>query len=85
MARAGAPRDVTRAEFQFPQDSSSAFAAWRPRFFDYLYISITAGIAFSPADALPLSRRTKALMSVEAISAFIISVLVIARAVSAVT
>lgn len=85
VARARAPRDASRADFLFPQDSTPGCGAWRPRYFDYFYISLTAGIAFSAADALPLTRRAKAFMSVEALAGFIMSVLVIARAVSAIT
>ncbi|WP_458040684.1 MULTISPECIES: DUF1345 domain-containing protein [Bacteria] len=84
VARARGPRDATRADFLFPQDATSGFEAWRPRYFDYFYISLTAGIAFSPADALPITRRAKAFMGVEALAGFIMSVLVIARAVSAI-
>jgi uncharacterized membrane protein len=85
VARARGKRDVSRADFIFPQDTSELFHEWRPRYFDYLYISLTAGMAFSPADAPPVTRRAKALMAVEQLSGFIISVLVIARAVSAIT
>ena len=85
VARARAPRVPAHADFFFPQDSTPGFEAWRPRYFDYFFVSLTAGIAFSPADALPLTRRTKALMGVEALAGFIMSVLVIARAVSAIT
>jgi hypothetical protein len=42
-------------------------------------------MAFSAADALPITRRAKAFMAVEALAGFIMSVLVIARAVSAIT
>lgn len=85
VARARSPRVAADADFFFPQDSTPGFEAWRPRYFDYLYISLTAGIAFSPADALPLTRRAKAFMGIEALAGFIMSVLVIARAVSAIT
>lgn len=85
VARARGARDVARADFVFPQDTAREFRDWRPRYFDYLYISLTAGMAFSAADALPITRRAKAFMAVEALSGFIISVLVIARAVSAIT
>lgn len=85
VARARGPRDVVRADFIFPQDSTPGFGAWQPRYFDYLYISLTAGMAFSPADALPITRRAKAFMAIEALAGFIMSVLVIARAVSAIT
>lgn len=85
VARAQGAREIAHADFLFPQDSTPGFEAWRPRYFDYLYISLTAGIAFSPADALPITRRAKAFMAVEALAGFIMSVLVIARAVSAIT
>jgi uncharacterized membrane protein len=85
VARARGPRDVARADFVFPQDTAPGFGTWRPRYFDYLYISLTAGMAFSPADAPPITRRAKAFMGVEALAGFIMSVLVIARAVSAIT
>ena len=55
---------------------------WRPRFIDYLYMSITNSTAFSPTDTMPLSPRAKLLMSVESIEALMVSILVIARGVS---
>ena len=85
VARARGARHVSRADFLFPQDSTPGFEQWRPRYVDYLYISVTAGIAFSAADALPITRRAKAFMAVEALAGFVMSVLVIARAVSAIT
>lgn len=85
VARASSPRTPARADFLFPQDTLPGCEAWRPRYFDYLYVSLTAGIAFSPADALPITRRAKAFLAVEALAGFIMSVLVIARAVSAIT
>ncbi len=33
-----------------------------PMFVDYLYVSITNSIAFSPTDTLPLTTRAKLLM-----------------------
>ncbi|MDX2376699.1 hypothetical protein M4I32_07790 [Microbacterium sp. LRZ72] len=84
VARAVGARTRAGSDIQFPQDLADEFSRWRPRFFDYLYVSITAGIAFSPADAVPLTRRAKAFLAAEAVSAYIISVLVIARAVSTV-
>ncbi|MFI8595298.1 DUF1345 domain-containing protein [Microbacterium sp. NPDC078428] len=85
VTRASTTRQAAAMDFEFPQYTLPGGGSWRPRFFDYLYVSITAGLAFSSADAVPLTRRAKAFMAVEALSAFIISVLVIARAVSAVT
>ena len=50
---------------------------------DYLYVSTTNSSAFSPTDTMPLSSRMKMLMAVQATAALITSLLVIARAVSA--
>ena len=54
-----------------------------PTFIDYLYVSTTNSSAFSPTDTMPLSSRMKMLMAVQATAALITSLLVIARAVSA--
>jgi hypothetical protein len=54
-----------------------------PTFVDYLYVSTTNSSAFSPTDTMPLSSRMKMLMAVQATAALITSLLVIARAVSA--
>lgn len=87
--------DLTPADFRFPQDEdhdavtevaarSSQIAGWRPRFFDYLYSSMTDGIAFSAADAMPLTHRAKLLMAIQALSAYVLGLLVVARAVAAI-
>ena len=39
---------------------------WRPHFVDYMYVSFTNSIAFSPTDSMPLSRWAKLLMLFEA-------------------
>jgi hypothetical protein len=71
-------------DFQFPQDQSPelAPASWRTALFDYVYVSLTNSTAFSPTDAMPLTRHAKGLMAVEAVLSNIIIVLVIARAVN---
>ena len=48
-------------DFQFPQMENPELAApgWYPRLFDYIYVSFTNSIAFSPTDAMPLSRQAK--------------------------
>jgi len=73
-----------RADFQFPQDENPELAesGWRAALFDYFYISLTNSMAFSPTDAMPLSRQAKGLMAVESLLSNIILVLVIARAVN---
>ncbi len=50
---------------------------------DYLYVSVTNSTAFSPTGTMPLTTRAELLMSIESIAALITSLLVIARAVSA--
>jgi ketosteroid isomerase-like protein/uncharacterized membrane protein len=73
------PRD-----FQFPQDENPTLAEpnWHPGLADYVYVSFTNAIAFSPTDAMPLTRRLKTMMLAEsAISAATI-LLVAARAVN---
>jgi hypothetical protein len=51
-------------EFLFPQRGASLphYETWEPRFTDYLYLAFTTSFAFSPTDALPLTRRAKMLM-----------------------
>jgi uncharacterized membrane protein len=77
---------ATRAgpDFQFPQDENPqlARAAWSPRLWDYFYVSLTNSIAFSPTDAMPLTRRTKALMAAESTLSALTVLLVAARAVN---
>jgi hypothetical protein len=76
-------RERTASDFQFPQDENpKAPTGWRPQVWDYLYLSLTNSIAFSPTDVMPLSLRAKAAMGLEAgISAATI-LLVAARAVN---
>jgi hypothetical protein len=71
-------------DFLFPQMSSPDLAAphWRPRFLDYLYVSFTNVMAFSPTDTMPMSRWAKVLMAIESMIALSTIALVIARAVN---
>lgn len=71
-------------DFLFPQmtDPDKAKPGWRPTFVDYLYVSFTNVVAFSPTDTMPLSRWAKLLMSVQALVAMSTLALVIARAVN---
>ncbi len=71
-------------DFLFPQMSDEKYAApgWHPTFFDYIYISVTNASAFSPTDAMPLTRWAKALMMVQSLTSLLMVGLVIARAVN---
>jgi hypothetical protein len=71
-------------DFQFPQMENPKLAApgWHPRLADYIYVSFTNSIAFSPTDAMPLSRWAKMLMLSESAVSAISILLVTARAVN---
>jgi hypothetical protein len=55
-------------DFLFPQraDALPGYEDWRPRYTDYLYVAFTTSLAFSPTDTLPLTRRAKLLMLLQA-------------------
>ena len=49
-------------DFLFPQMENPGAAKdprWTPRFWDYLYLSLTNSTAFSPTDVMPLTHRAK--------------------------
>jgi hypothetical protein len=71
-------------DFAFPQMSDPEISSpgWYPRLFDYLYVSFTNSIAFSPTDTMPLSPIAKALMLAEAGMSAVTVLLVAARAVN---
>jgi uncharacterized membrane protein len=81
--RRGRPHPPPR-DFQFPQDENPALAepSWHPRLADYVYISFTNAIAFSPTDAMPLTRRMKMMMLTESAISATTVLLVAARAVN---
>ena len=76
--------DPPPPDFQFPQQENPQLAApgWHPRLVDYIYISFTNSIAFSPTDAMPLSRWAKLLMAFESALSSLTVLLVAARAVN---
>jgi hypothetical protein len=73
-----------KPDFQFPQDENPDLAreGWAPRLLDYFYVSLTNAMAFSPTDAMPLTRLAKALMAAESTLSAITVLLVAARAVN---
>jgi hypothetical protein len=74
----------SKPDFQFPQDDNPDLAreGWSPRLWDYFYVSLTNAMAFSPTDALPLTRPAKTIMAAESILSAITILLVAARAVN---
>jgi hypothetical protein len=97
VARHTVSRDrLPPADWRFSQDEnqdavrevaagSSIRSNWRPHFVDYLYVSLTNSSAFSPTDTMPLTARAKCLMGLEATAALLTSLLVVAKAVGALT
>jgi hypothetical protein len=79
-----APR---KPDFQFPQDENVQLAreSWAPRLWDYFYVALTNATAFSPTDAMPLTRPAKALMAAESTLSALTVLLVAARAVNILT
>ena len=71
-------------DFLFPQEQNQDYKhpRWRPTFIDYLYLSSTNSMAFSPTDTMPLSRRAKLLMLAQATVSLVTIALVAARAVN---
>ncbi len=80
----GRSRRGATPDFLFPQMSSPELtpADWRPEYVDYLYVSFTNAMAFSPTDVMPMSRWTKLTMLLQSVVSLLIAVLVIARAVN---
>jgi uncharacterized membrane protein len=74
----------TKPDFQFPQDDNPKVAreGWSPRLWDYFYVSLTNAMAFSPTDAMPLTRPAKTIMAAESTLSAITVLLVAARAVN---
>ena len=68
-------------DFVFPQMMNPELAPpdWEPGFVDYLYVSFTNAMAFSPTDTMPMTRWAKLIMLTQSVISVIVLVLVIAR------
>lgn len=77
-------KDNTRYDLLFPQYQSKipGWEHWHPHFIDYMFFSFFTSTGFSPADTLPLTKRVKFLMMIEASISLIIIGMVAARAIS---
>jgi uncharacterized membrane protein len=71
-------------DFLFPQMTDDRIEPldWRPRFLDYLYVSLTNATAFSPTDTMPLSVMAKTVMGVQALVSLVTIGLIVSRAVN---
>jgi uncharacterized membrane protein len=71
-------------DFLFPQMSDDRIEPrfWRPQYFDYLYVSLTNGTAFSPTDTMPLTLKAKGVMGVQGLVSLVTIGLIVSRAVN---
>jgi uncharacterized membrane protein len=71
-------------DFLFPQMSDDRIEprGWRPRFIDYLYVSLTNATAFSPTDTMPLTPMAKGIMGFQSLVSLVTLALVVSRAVN---
>ncbi len=76
--------NVKGRDFVFSQMTLKDFvpSSWRPSFIDYLALSGTNALAFSPTDTMPITRRAKLLMLIQAFVALATLGLAAARAVN---
>ncbi|MGH2470696.1 MAG: DUF1345 domain-containing protein [Chloroflexota bacterium] len=77
-------RQEQDADFLFPQmmTPGARKEGWKPGFVDYLYVSFTNAMAFSPTDTMPLSKWAKLLMLAESLASLLTVAFVAARAVN---
>jgi len=70
--------------FVFPEMANPEFAGsgWVPAFLDYLHLSFSAAMAFSPTDVSPIRPWAKLMMMAEEAVSLVVAVLVVARAVN---
>jgi hypothetical protein len=68
----------------FPQMSDDRIEPrdWRPKFIDYLYVSLTNATAFSPTDTMPLTPMAKSVMGVQSLVSLVTIGLIVSRAVN---
>jgi uncharacterized membrane protein len=77
-------RVATYPDFAFPEQMNPELAPpdWGPVFVDYLYLSLTNAMAFSPTDVMPLARWAKLAMALQSMISIVILSLVIANSVN---
>jgi len=73
-----------KPDWAFPQPATPEDLPpdWRPLFLDYLYLGYNTATAFSPTDALPLTRRAKMLMMIESTISLLTMVIILSHAIN---
>jgi hypothetical protein len=81
-ARASASK--VKPDWVFPQPAKPEDLPpdWRPLFLDYLYLGYNTATAFSPTDAMPLTRRAKMLMMIESTISLLTMAIVLSHAIN---
>jgi uncharacterized membrane protein len=71
-------------DFNFPQMNDDRIFPmnWRPKFIDYLYVSLTNATAFSPTDTMPLTPMAKFIMGIQSLVSIVTIGLIVSRAVN---
>jgi hypothetical protein len=71
-------------DWLFPEAATPEDAPpdWRPLFPDYLFLGYNTATAFSPTDALPLTRRAKMLMMLESTISLLTLVIIVSHAIN---
>ncbi len=71
-------------DFLFPQMTDDRIEPlhWRPKFIDYLYVSLTNASAFSPTDTMPLTPMAKSIMGIQGLVSLVTIGLIVSRAVN---
>lgn len=74
----------TKFDFLFPQNQTALKMDqhWKPTFFEYVSLSLFTSTSFAPSDTLPMTKRARLLMMIEASISLIIIGMVAARAIS---
>lgn len=81
------PEDIfEHADFLFPQMQLerpySGVLDWRPKFFDYVFLSFNTATALSPADTFALTPMAKFLMMLEGMTSLVTIAGIAARAIN---
>ncbi|HEY1332412.1 MAG TPA: hypothetical protein VGH10_13200 [Actinomycetota bacterium] len=86
-AAARARGGTSSPAFVFPEMDNPEHVreGWSPTFVDYLHLSFSTSMAFSPTDVSPIKPWAKLMMMAEEAISLIVGILVIARAVNILT
>jgi hypothetical protein len=73
-----------KPDWLFPEAATPEEAPpdWQPLFPDYLFLGYNTATAFSPTDALPLTRRAKMLMMLESTISLLTLAIIVSHAIN---